>query len=131
MPESEFQTFSARILQDAKQFSRQELAAVTKYSVRELSRLLNGEVKANAEAILRIQKAIQTFKQGDQEKEEILSKVKIISDLIGLRKFASQAKIDAGNLANVLKGNRNLSTVALGKIQTAIAEIGQTKSSEI
>lgn len=93
--------------------------------------MLNGEVKANAEAILRIQKAIQTFKQGDQEKEEILSKVKIISDLIGLRKFASQAKIDAGNLANVLKGNRNLSTVALGKIQTAIAEIGQTKSSEI
>lgn len=123
MAKADFQKFSARILQDAKQFSRQELAAVTKYSVRQLSRLFSGEVKPNAEIVLRIQRAIETFKGENQERKEILSTAKIICGQIGLRKFAKLARVDAANLSHYFNDRRKISQASLAKLLAAIPKI--------
>lgn len=81
-----------------------------------------GPNKTCADAIL--PKGHDSIKKEEEEKKEILAKAKAISDQIGLWKFAKLAGVDAANLYHSLKGNRNLSTVALGKIQIAIAKIG-------
>jgi hypothetical protein len=102
--------------------------SVTKYSVRELSRVLTGQVKPTPQSLIRIQRAIEAFRKEEQEKKEILSKAKAISRQIGLRKFATLAGVDAANLSHCLSGNRNLSPSLLDKIQIAVMKFDQTEA---
>ena len=119
----DFQKLSAQVLQDSKTVSRQELAAISKYSVRELSRLLSGEVKPTRQAIVRIQKATEAIKTEEQDKEAVLSKAKIISEKIGLRQFAQLAGIDAANLSHYFNGRRKISPESLAKLLVEISKI--------
>src|SRR5262249_17781484 len=111
-------------IREAKKYRRSELARVSGYSSREVSRLLSGKVAATPQAIARLQAAINDLEKEKKETAETILKAKQAIQKVGLRKLAAQAGIDPANLYNAIAGKRQLSIETLAKLQSALIKIG-------
>jgi len=121
--EKDFKKLAAVTISEARKYSQRELARASGYSLREVSRLICGEVAATPQSITRLRAAINALEKEKQETAETLSRAKQACRKIGLRKFATQAGIDPTNLNKTLIGKRRPSAETLVKLQVALAKI--------
>jgi DNA-binding Xre family transcriptional regulator len=98
----DFEKLAAVTIREARKYRQRELARVSGFSPRHVSRLLSGKVAATPQSIARLQAAITA---------ETLSRAKqtIQKGKISLRKFSTQAGIDPANLHTALAGKRPVS----------------------
>jgi transcriptional regulator with XRE-family HTH domain len=122
LPKKDFEKLAAVTIREARKYRQRELARASGYSLREVSRLICGEVAATPQSIARLQSAINTLEKEKQETAETLSRAKQASQKLGLRKFASQAGIDPANLYKTLMGKRRPSAESLAKLQHILSE---------
>jgi transcriptional regulator with XRE-family HTH domain len=124
LPKKDFEKLAAVTICEARKYSQRELARASGYSLREVSRLICGEVAATPQSIARFQSAINALEKEKQEAAETLSRARqaIQKNKIGLRKFAAQAGIDPTNLYKTLMGKRRPSAETITKLQHILSK---------
>jgi hypothetical protein len=123
LPKKDFKKLAEVTIRESKKYRQSELARVSGFSPRHVSRLISGNVAATPESIVRLQAAINILKLEKQETAETLSRARQAIQKIGLRKFAALAGIDPANLYNAISGKRPASPEMLAKLQSALIKI--------
>jgi transcriptional regulator with XRE-family HTH domain len=91
-----------------------------------VSAILSGKRRPTPATLAKLYRALPRLEQEASEEpelvREVLEGVKRRCQLIGVRRFAKRAGVDAANLAKVLSGRRRPSQAMLAKVQAALAQ---------
>ena len=120
MSEIAFEELAVKTIQEARKYSRRELARASDFSPSKISGLLNGQLTPTSEALLKIQGAINVLDKEAEESEWIISRAREMSLKMGLRKFGKLVGVDAANLSHALSGKRSLSRADFVKLEAEI-----------
>jgi len=111
----------------ADEFGQRALAKAAGISLQHLSSVLTGKSKPSARTLANLARATEMLRRASVDAEArsaaLLERAKLISEEIGLQKFARRVKIDPRNLSTVLRGKRMPSAVMLWRIERVTRSI--------
>jgi transcriptional regulator with XRE-family HTH domain len=107
-----------------EKFGQRQLAQAAGISLSEVSAVLLGKHQPSPTTLSKLYRAVSCLEREVREQteqvQEVLDAVRERCQQIGLRRFAEQARVDAANLASVLKGRRIPSQRMLMKLKKAL-----------
>jgi len=83
LPKKDFKKLAAVTIRESKKYRQSELARVSGFSPRHVSRLISGKVAATPHSIARLQAAINALEKEKRETAEILSRARQASQKSG------------------------------------------------
>jgi hypothetical protein len=114
------------VLKACQPFKVRQLARATRLSASEVSLLVRGEGQSTRATLEKLFRATQSLAVERQEQmshvQAVLAAVRERCQQTGVRQFAEQVGIDAGNLSSVLAGRRKPSQAMLAKLEGLCCE---------
>ncbi len=118
--------FLEALVQASKRSGQRTLAKAAGVSLSELSAVLRRKRKARPATLMKLRRALvdlgtEACEASDHAKG-VLERAKEACRVMGRRRFAERAGVDASNLAHVLNGRRKPSQLMLAKLQACLTE---------
>ncbi|MDP9440315.1 MAG: helix-turn-helix transcriptional regulator, partial [Actinomycetota bacterium] len=114
------------LIQAGNRFGQRNLAEAAGVSLSEVSAVLLGKRKPRPAMLAKLRRALDNLEAEAREASEhargVLERAKETCQVLGLRRFAEWAGVDASNLARVLNGRRSPSLPMLAKLRACLTE---------
>jgi transcriptional regulator with XRE-family HTH domain len=107
-----------------KEFGQRRLARASDTSLSVVSAILRGKRRPSSATLAKLYRALPLLQREALEEaelaQEVLEAVRQGCDVIGVRRFARRAGVDAANLAKILSSRRRPSRAMLAKLEAAL-----------
>ena len=107
-----------------KKHGQRKLARASNTSLSVVSAILRGKRRPNPATLANLYRALPLLQREALEEaelaQEVLEAVRQGCDVIGVRRFARRAGVDAANLAKILSSRRRPSRAMLAKLEAAL-----------
>ncbi len=114
------------LVQAGKRFGQRNLAEAAGVSLSEVSAVLCRKREPRPAMLAKLRRALANLETEAREASEhvrgVLERAKEACQVLGLRRFAERAEVDASNLARVLNGRRKPSQLILAKLRACLTE---------
>jgi transcriptional regulator with XRE-family HTH domain len=112
------------LLRAGQKFGQRKLARASNTSLSVLSAILIGKLRPTPVTLAKLYRALPLLQREALEEaelaQEVLEAVRQGCDVIGVRRFARRAGVDAANLAKILSSRRRPSRAMLAKLEAAL-----------
>ncbi|PLS82777.1 MAG: hypothetical protein CYG60_23560 [Actinobacteria bacterium] len=124
-PQGRYRSLQA-LVQAGKRFGQRNLAEAAGVSLSEVSAVLCRKREPRPAMLAKLRRALANLETEAREANEhvrgVLERAKEACQVLGLRRFAERAEVDASNLARVLNGRRKPSQLILAKLLACLTE---------